>query len=958
MEQRDPRTNVVKSHSASPRKIPSTAWDVESSGGDGIPPAHRRTPNTPHLSPHKYPKTPQSGESSKRERSSSQLEHQKRKGRSPSKGSPEKIPKRCNSGYFADSMIRQWTKHVGIQSPFSQTEENVLAEEMKQMCALKDVRIQKLMKKLETAEETISSLSGRLQTQQEASTEILKELNNDGELISNYCRELAEGLKGFQEHKDNLSEMYNVILVNQRDYVEKLQNELSAVKVNDEECKKNINTMRNQVMKKEERIRELEIVEIEWKKQLQDLEEKSMLERNKLLMVHADEISQLTKRSEYLTSTNQELQIQLQRIVEEKEALVKDLQLIENKYNHVHSNYANLENKLKAVQTDNLNLEKSLKDVQHNDEKKIFELNRKIRVLEMEKERVYSEKSLNAKEIENYYKSREEKYKAEIEKLKEDYNVQATEMKKIEAEYSALIKSREDEHKVEIEKLKENYDVQLMEMKKNEAEHSALIKSREDEHKVEIEKLKENYDVQLMEMKKNEAEHSALIKSREDEHKVEIQKLKQDYDVQLMEMKKIEVEHSALIKSREDEHKVEIEKLKQDYDVQLMEMKKIEARNSALLKSWEDEHKVEIEKLKGDYDVQLTKMKKIEAWNSALIKSREDDHKAEIEKLKKDYDAKLTEINEQNKIIQEKESFEKLQKYLQEREEKQKLEDARIQQATREIANLGKYLKERDENLFRKEKEVLEKLREDVKETTDDRKYDDRQVDEEFKSVENCRKEKKADRSGQEEEELNKLPMNVNKNVPRTRKSAKVIKVASVSEIEFDNLLKDIKEKDRNELTQDSPIKAKRAVRKRTKPVMTETVKETGNQVQIDQLLEGVSKNSFSGRSEEMSLQQMMREDEYDFISEVERTYSKSQREAGILKENTLSHFDDRIEKIKGKNEVSLKTYFSCIRRIIKSANIILHKQNKDIPSPKKIFTTGLRQYSKPKSQPRKWGKF
>ncbi|XP_026669722.1 myb-like protein X [Ceratina calcarata] len=439
------------------------------------------------------------------------------------------------------------------------------------------------------------------------------------------------------------------------------------------------------------------------------------------------------------------------RIREEIEStLVKDLHLMENRYNHMHNNCANLENKLKAAQTDNLNLEKFLNDVQQYDEKKVFELNRKIRVLKLEMERISLEKSLIA-QIENYHKSREEK------------------------------------------------------------------------------------------------------------------------------------------------------------------------------------HKMKIEKLIGNYDVQLTEMRKIKTQISTRIESP-DERKTEMEKLKKDLDTKLTTVNEQNGITQEKESFEKLQKYLQERKERHKVEDARIEQAMQGIEDLGKYLKERDEILFKKKKEVLEKQREDTEKTTVDRKYDDRQKDEGFKSVEKCQEGKKTDQSRQEKG-LDKLSKNVNEkeeneNVAKTRKDAKVVKVRSVSEIEFDNLLNNIKEKDKNKLIKDSSAKTKGAVTEKAKPVTTETIKETGNQMEID---EDASKNLFPDVSKEVSSQQIMRDDEYDFIFQVERTYLQSEQKARISNKNTFSQFDARIEKIKGTNE------------------------DKNDLSPKKIFTTGIRHYSRPKLQLRKW---
>ncbi|XP_026669740.1 uncharacterized protein LOC113464403 [Ceratina calcarata] len=103
MERTESRADVVKYRIVSPMKTRSIMPRdvVESGEEDVIPPTQLITSNTPHFNPHKCLKTPQSEECSKRERPS-QFERQKRKGYSPCKASPQKVPKKYNSDCFAE----------------------------------------------------------------------------------------------------------------------------------------------------------------------------------------------------------------------------------------------------------------------------------------------------------------------------------------------------------------------------------------------------------------------------------------------------------------------------------------------------------------------------------------------------------------------------------------------------------------------------------------------------------------------------------------------------------------------------------------------------------------------------------------------------------------------------------------------------------------------------------------
>lgn len=73
-------------------------------------------------------------------------------------------------------------------------------------------------------------------------------------------------------------------------------------------------------------------------------------------------------------------------------SLVKDLNLIDNKYKNMLNDLANAECKFKEAQIRNKNLEKALQDAGNTNERKVLELNMKLELLEKEKDRVLSEK--------------------------------------------------------------------------------------------------------------------------------------------------------------------------------------------------------------------------------------------------------------------------------------------------------------------------------------------------------------------------------------------------------------------------------------------------------------------------------------------------------------------------------------------------------------------------------------
>lgn len=66
--------------------------------------------------------------------------------------------------------------------------------------------------------------------------------------------------------------------------------------------------------------------------------------------------------------------------------------MIDNKYRNVLDDLSNIKNQLNETQIRNSDLERSLEDVKHNNQQKIMKLNKTIKDLEEEKEKILSEK--------------------------------------------------------------------------------------------------------------------------------------------------------------------------------------------------------------------------------------------------------------------------------------------------------------------------------------------------------------------------------------------------------------------------------------------------------------------------------------------------------------------------------------------------------------------------------------
>ncbi|XP_076674931.1 uncharacterized protein LOC143372541 [Andrena cerasifolii] len=483
----------------------------------------RKLHYTPQNSPDKYQKTPQSSGSYRKE-AKSMSESNKRKG-PPSHGeSLEKISKVCPSGKFVNTLIGQWSKYTGLPTPLSQpsgVQENSMVEEMRRVYATEERKIQLLQKKLQAAEETISSLSASRETELRAKEEILRQLNTDWESITKYYYEISESLKGFQQHKDNLSALYNNVILRQRSAMKKVQEELSNMKLKDEEQRSIVAAAENKVINQEKRIQEIMIMEAELKKQLENIRSSAVSEKDRLNNAHAEERVELIKKQEKLTSVNEELLLQLKSVAEEKLNLEKLFEQKDKEIANLEEEISMRKNKNEELLCENAELGakyEKLVDIKgelsKQLESKVQEVDRLRDNLDTRQE-IESSLAQDLDMIEIKYRTIQTEFLNVENKLKE------TQTRNVELEKSIKdIKYNKEKSLAELNKriqiLTKEKETILLEKQAKIQEVENLQKSFQEKHELEVSALKKDFDTKLSEMKKTiVTQNSAFTKLNE-----------------------------------------------------------------------------------------------------------------------------------------------------------------------------------------------------------------------------------------------------------------------------------------------------------------------------------------------------------------------------------------------------------------------------------------------------------
>ncbi|XP_076549447.1 uncharacterized protein LOC117610959 isoform X1 [Osmia lignaria lignaria] len=527
-QEEDNRKSECEAYNLTPEKLQRTSQD----GGSGRrnPMSHHslelksRTHFTPYNSPDKYSKTPQSGGSFRKEVTKSKLDSTKRKIQSCHNENLEKIQKTGQSGKFVNALIGQWSKHMGMQTPLSQSikvQESPMVEEIKRKYAIEERKIQKLQKKLQAAEETISSLSASHETELRAKEEILQQLNSDWESITKYYYEISESLKEFQQHKDNLSKLYDNVIVVQQSTVKKLQQELSIMRLKDEEHKNVVSAVENKAAQHEKRIQEMVIAETELRKQLDEVKKKSILEKDQLHNIHAEEKLELMKKQDKLTSINKDLQVKLETVAEEKQNLTNLFVEKDKKICKLQEEIVACKNKVQDLVHQNTELSLKYEESVHKEEELKTQMESKVQEFDKLRENLEARQNIEtslAQDLDII----DNKYRNVIDDLSNIKNqLNETQIRNLDLERSLEDMKHNNQQKImklnkTIKDLEEEKEKILSEKHSKVQELENVCELLKQKHEKEIISLRNEFNIKLADMKKSiDTQNTAFTKLNE-----------------------------------------------------------------------------------------------------------------------------------------------------------------------------------------------------------------------------------------------------------------------------------------------------------------------------------------------------------------------------------------------------------------------------------------------------------
>ncbi|XP_050457511.1 uncharacterized protein LOC126854623 [Cataglyphis hispanica] len=244
---------------------------------------------------------------------------------------PENSRTNTQNVKFIDILIGQWMKRTGNDIP-QQTEEteSLSAQENTQHALQKRERIiQDLKRRLKESQEAVAFLSTSLETETRNKEEIRMKLNatwESIETITEYFNYISESLTSFQQHRVNLSALYNNVILKQQEAIQKLQ--LSNGKSKDLE--NHVTQLKNTLLLREERLQEMMMQQNKLCKQLENSEHELQLQKNELNTCTEEKLI-LDKEQQRLILENKNLKSQLQTIEKEKCNIAELAAQLENK---------------------------------------------------------------------------------------------------------------------------------------------------------------------------------------------------------------------------------------------------------------------------------------------------------------------------------------------------------------------------------------------------------------------------------------------------------------------------------------------------------------------------------------------------------------------------------------------------------------------------------------------------
>ncbi|XP_070159115.1 putative leucine-rich repeat-containing protein DDB_G0290503 [Polyergus mexicanus] len=502
---------------------------------------------------------------------------------------------------FIDMLIGQWMKRTGNDIPHQTEEqaiENLSAQENAQHTLQKRERIiQDLKRRLKESQEAAAFLSTSLETETRNKEEIRMKLNatwESIETITEYFNYISESLTSFQQHRVNLSALFDNIILTQQESIQKLQ--LSNIKSKDMED--HVTQLKNTLLLREGRLQEAMMEQNKLCKQLESSEYELQLQKNELNTCAKEKLI-FVKEQQRLILENENLKSRLQTIEKEKCDIAKSAAQLENKL-------LLQEEKMQDVLTEQKKLQKQVENTEsefhlqksnlanaHAEEKKIlveeqqrllseFEnLQSRMNTLEQDKNNIIemvAQKNALLSKLQNEILT----YKNEIEVMRTNNNEANTKYETLTEKQNMWDKESRAkteriqnlEATVNAIKQRENKlinDVNRMEKRlTNEVNYSKDLENKlsKAQKNLQFEQEKNTEMQKTLEMTKSNSEHTNI--ELQQQLKV-LQREKED----IIKRDNTKIKNTeVLYESTRAIHAEEMSALKNDYETQLLELRK------------------------------------------------------------------------------------------------------------------------------------------------------------------------------------------------------------------------------------------------------------------------------------------------------------------------------------------------------------------------------------------------
>ncbi|XP_029164512.1 abnormal long morphology protein 1-like [Nylanderia fulva] len=230
---------------------------------------------------------------------------------------------------FIDTLITQWMKYTG-NAVSDQTEEVTESantqKNTQQALQKRDRVIHDLRRKLKESQEAATFLSTSLETETRNKAEIRIKLNATWETIetiTEYFNYISESLTSFEQHRINLSALYDGVIHKQQEDIKKMQ--LNSSKSKDLED--HVTHLKNELLLREKRLQETMTEQNKLCKQLENVQYELQLQKNQLNMSTQEKL----KEQQCLSLENENLKSRLKTIKKENYDIAKSAAQLENK---------------------------------------------------------------------------------------------------------------------------------------------------------------------------------------------------------------------------------------------------------------------------------------------------------------------------------------------------------------------------------------------------------------------------------------------------------------------------------------------------------------------------------------------------------------------------------------------------------------------------------------------------